>query len=56
MLSFLCKDIGMDCNFEAHGYNEMELMRDFIRHAEPAHNLPVLPAEVIAKVQKAIKK
>jgi predicted small metal-binding protein len=52
----MCKDIGMDCCFEVHAQNEMELMRKFIHHAEPAHNMPVLPAEVIAKIQKAIKK
>ena len=56
MPSFTCKDMGIDCPFEAHGMNEMELMKKFISHAEPAHNMPVLSAEVIAKMQKAIKR
>jgi predicted small metal-binding protein len=54
--SFSCKDLGMDCSFEATGTTERELMRQFIDHAEPAHNLNVLTADVIYQIQKAIKK
>ncbi len=31
-------------------------MKKFIDHAESAHNMPVLTADVIFKVKKAIKK
>ena len=47
MPSFMCKDIGIDCPFEAHGSTENELMRKFIDHAEPAHKMHVLSADVI---------
>ncbi len=54
--SVTCKDIGMDCPFEAKGTTNHELMRKFIDHAESAHKMQVLPADVIFKMQKAIKK
>jgi predicted small metal-binding protein len=56
VMSFRCKDIGMDCSFEAQGSTEHELMRKFIDHAEPAHNMQVLSADVIFHVQNAIIK
>jgi len=56
MPSFMCKDIGIDCPFEAHGTTNHELMRKFIDHAEPAHKMHVLSADLIFKVQHAIKK
>jgi len=46
----------MDCSFEAKGTTNHELMRKFIDHAETAHKMQVLPADVIFKVQQAIKK
>jgi len=56
MPSFMCKDIGIDCPFEAYGTTNHELMRKFIDHAEPAHKMHVLSADLIFKVQHAIKK
>jgi|WetSurMetagenome_2_1015567.scaffolds.fasta_scaffold95053_2 predicted small metal-binding protein len=55
LASFKCADLGMDCSFETAGTTEREVMRTFIDHAEEAHNLPVLPADVIFRVQKSIK-
>jgi predicted small metal-binding protein len=46
----------MDCPFEAKGTTNNELMRKFIDHAETVHKMQVLPADIIFKVQKAIKK
>ena len=54
--SIMCKDIGMDCPFEAQGTTNNEIMRKFIDHAESAHKMQVLPADIIFKVQHAIKK
>jgi predicted small metal-binding protein len=51
----ICKDLGMDCSFEATGTTNTEVMRKFIDHAESAHNMDVLTADVIYRVQKAIK-
>jgi predicted small metal-binding protein len=54
--SITCKDVGMDCPFEAEGTTNHELMRKFTDHAESAHKMQVLPADIIFKVQKAIRK
>jgi predicted small metal-binding protein len=56
VMSFYCRDIGMDCSFEAHGSTKHELMRKFIDHAESAHNIQVLPADIILNVHNAIAK
>jgi predicted small metal-binding protein len=53
--SFRCQDIGIDCPFEAHGSTRQELMKKFIEHAGPLHNMQVLSADVIFKVHNAIK-
>jgi len=56
MVSFTCSDLGMDCSFETTGTTESEIMKKFIDHAESAHNMPVLTADIMLKVTKAIKK
>jgi predicted small metal-binding protein len=56
MVSLMCKDVGMDCSFEATGTTEREIMRQFMDHAESAHKMSVLPADIIYRVQKSIKK
>ena len=56
MVSFTCRDLGMDCSFETIGTTDREIMKKFIDHAESAHNMPVLTAEVMLKVKRAIKK
>lgn len=55
-LSFCCKTIGMNCSHEIRGSTAQELMKKFIDHAETAHNMQVLAADVILRVQNAIKK
>ena len=52
----ICKDLGIDCSFEATGTTDNEVMRKFIDHAESAHNMNLLTADVIYRVQKVIKK
>jgi predicted small metal-binding protein len=56
MALLACKDLGMDCSFEATGTTDQEIMRQFIAHAESAHRMSVLPADIIYRVQKSIKK
>jgi predicted small metal-binding protein len=46
----------MKCSFKADGATTQELMKKIIDHAETAHNMQVLTADVIFQVQKAIKK
>jgi predicted small metal-binding protein len=56
VMSFCCKDIGMDCSFEAQGSSKHELMKKFIDHAESTHNMQVLSADIIFNVHNAIIK
>jgi len=52
----ICKDLGMDCSFEATGTTDNEVMRKFIDHAGSAHDMDLLTADVLYKVHQAIKK
>jgi predicted small metal-binding protein len=56
MMSLTCKDIGIECTHELNGSDEREIMKQFIDHAESEHKMSVLSADVIYRVQKAIKK
>ena len=46
----------MDCSFEMTGNTNSEIMKKFIEHAESAHNMPVLTADVMLKVKKVLNK
>lgn len=52
----ICRDLGMDCSFQASGTTDNKIMKEFIDHAASAHKMEVLSAEVILKVQNAIKR
>jgi len=56
MPSFACKDIGMACEFKTSAPTEAELMKKIAEHAKSAHKMDTIPADVMAKVKKAIKK
>jgi len=51
-----CKDSGMDCDFEVTGTTDTEIMRQYIEHSRSVHRMSVLPADIIYRVQKSIKK
>jgi predicted small metal-binding protein len=53
---YLCRDLGMDCSFEATGATHTEVMRKFIDHARSAHHMDVLSADVLYRVHKAMHK
>jgi predicted small metal-binding protein len=56
MASLTCADLGINCSFIAKGETVQQIMRQFIDHAESAHKMSVIPADVIFQLQKAIKK
>lgn len=56
MVSFTCRDLGMNCSFETTGTTDSEILKKFSDHAKSAHNMPFLTADVIFKVKKSIKK
>ena len=50
-----CRDVGMDCDFEARAETEEEILKKAAEHAETAHNMEEIPEEVLAKVRAAIR-
>ena len=50
-----CKDVGLDCDFEAQAETEEELLKKVAEHAGTTHNMTEIPEEVLAKVRAAIK-
>jgi len=55
MPSIKCKDVGMDCEFEATAETEDELMKKIAEHAAEVHGLETIPPELLEKVKAAIK-
>jgi predicted small metal-binding protein len=55
-LSLRCKDIGLDCSFEARGKTKTRLMREFIVHAASSHKMTVLSAEILLKIRESLNK
>ncbi len=56
LASIKCRDLGLDCSFEAKGATEREIIRHLIEHIEYEHDLPVLTADTLFRIKKGIKK
>jgi len=56
LASIKCRDLGMDCSFEAKGTTEREIIRQLIEHMESEHTIPVLTADSLYRLKKEIKK
>ncbi|MDD1700722.1 MAG: DUF1059 domain-containing protein [Methanoregula sp.] len=56
LASIKCRDLAMDCSFEAKGTTEREIIRQLIEHTESAPNIPVLTADALYRLKKGIKK
>jgi predicted small metal-binding protein len=50
-----CRDVGLDCNFEAHGATEEEVLQKGVVHARIVHELPDVPPQLATKVRAAIR-
>ncbi len=50
-----CRDIGVDCDFEARGDTVEEVMQKCAEHAKADHGMEEIPAELAEKVQAAIR-
>jgi predicted small metal-binding protein len=50
-----CRDIGMNCDFEARGNTEEEVLQQASDHARTAHQITEMPPELEAKVKAAIR-
>ncbi len=55
MPKFKCKDVGVDCPWEAEADTVEELMQKIMEHAKHDHGMEEIPPEMVEKVKKAIK-
>lgn len=53
MVAFKCKDIGMDCSFQATAGNVQELDEKIAQHARDVHKIPSLDKDMWGKIHKA---
>ena len=49
-----CRDVGVDCDYVAHGRTEEELFKNAAEHGKSAHKMGEIPAEIVEKVRAAI--
>ena len=50
-----CRDVGVDCDFEARGETEQEVLQKCAEHAKNAHGMEGIPPELATKVRGAIR-
>ena len=50
-----CREVGVDCDFEARGESEQEVLQKCAEHAKRDHNMEEIPPELAAKVRSAIR-
>jgi predicted small metal-binding protein len=50
-----CRDVGVDCDFEARGETEQEVLNACADHGRTAHGMQVLPQELVEKVRASIR-
>jgi predicted small metal-binding protein len=49
-----CRDVGVDCDFEARGQTDEEVIKKCEKHARAEHGMEEISADLIAKVKAAI--
>lgn len=50
-----CRDVGVDCDFEAKGETAEDIMAQAAKHAKEEHGMDQIPPELVAQCQKAIR-
>jgi predicted small metal-binding protein len=50
-----CREVGVDCDFQATGETVEDVMRQAADHAKSAHGMDEIPPELAIKVQSAIR-
>ena len=50
-----CREVGVDCDFEARGESEQEILEKCAEHAKSAHGMDEISPELAAKVRAAIR-
>jgi len=49
-LEVRCRDVGVDCDYVAHGRTEEELFKNAAEHGKSAHKMDQIPPEIVEKV------
>ncbi len=49
-----CREVGMDCDFEARGETQQEVLTKTAEHAKKDHGLEEISPELMAKVKAAV--
>jgi len=55
MPKFSCRDVGVECDWEAEAQTTEELLEKIAHHAKHDHGMEEIPPELLEKVKKAIK-
>jgi len=50
-----CRDVGVDCDFTAHGKDEAEILQKAAEHAKTCHTETKITPELQEKIKAAIK-
>ncbi len=50
-----CRDVGVDCDFQARGETEEEVMQKCAEHAKSEHGMNEISEELGAKVKSAMR-
>jgi predicted small metal-binding protein len=48
------REVGVDCDFEARGETEQEVLQKCAEHAKSAHGMDEIPPDLAAKVRSSI--
>ena len=51
---FNCQQLGMDCDFQARGETEADVLKQCAEHAKSVHGMEQVPAEIVEKVRSGI--
>jgi len=50
-----CRDVGVDCDFEARGNTVDEVLAQCAKHGKEAHGMDKIPPELMEKVKVSIR-
>jgi predicted small metal-binding protein len=50
-----CRDVGLECDFQARGNTDEEVLQQASVHARSAHQITDMPPDLMAKVRAAIR-
>jgi predicted small metal-binding protein len=50
-----CRDVGVDCDYEARGNTPEEMMQKLTEHARSVHNMREVPPDLQTKARKAMR-